>query len=118
MVPHLREMEEIHLPSIKALTLPCASSGGRCPKKTDAARARWVRPVSSQTLQRQNESRLTVHRSCSSHLIRCLSCGRRDNGSGGSSSPEWSNQDSRTAVQKKETFRVRELAFYTTAHYF
>lgn len=66
--------------------------------------------LSCQTSQRQKERRLTVHRSRSSHLIRCLSCGRRDKGSGGSSSPEWSNQDSNTA----ERIERETVTFYPT----
>lgn len=54
----------------------------------------------SEKCQRQTDRRLTVHRSCIRRLIRLLSCGRRDKGSGGSSSPEWSNQDSNTSSSR------------------
>lgn len=56
-----------------------------------------------ETSQCHTDRRLTVHRSHSRRLIRCLSCGRRDKGSGGSSSPEWSSQDSSTARGGRES---------------
>lgn len=56
----------------------------------------------SRERHRQTDRCLTVHKSRSSRRIRCLSCGRRDKGSGGSSSPEWSNQDSKTEEGSRE----------------
>lgn len=53
--------------------------------------------------QRQTARRLTTHRSLSRRLIRCLSCGRRDKGSGGSSSPVWSSQDSSTGTDTADS---------------
>lgn len=67
----------------------------------------WQRPAGSkgqsfgtERCQRQTDRCLTVHRSRSRRRILCLSCGRRDKGSGGSSSPEWSNQDSNTSSSR------------------
>lgn len=70
-----------------------------------------VRGQSGRECQRQTDRCLTVHRSRSSRLIRCLSCGRRDKGSGGSSSPEWSNQDSNTAETVSHKFTERSEFF-------
>lgn len=89
-----------------------STTGGRCPvtagKQTTVNsefHALCLIRVQRQGGQRQTDRRLTVHRSHSSRLIRCLSCGRRDRGSGGSSSPEWSNQDSRTEDREERVLR-------------
>ena len=60
----------------------------------------------SRPLEEQHrEMRCTVPRSASSRLIRCLSCGRRARGSGGSSSPVWSIQLSNTGEREGEKER-------------
>lgn len=89
-----------------------STTGGRCPvtagKQTTVNsefHALCLVRVQREGGQRQTDRRLTVHRSHSSRLIRCLSCGRRDRGSGGSSSPEWSNQDSRTEDREERVLR-------------
>lgn len=89
-----------------------STTGGRCPvtagKQTTVNsefHALCLIRVQREGGQRQTDRRLTVHRSHSSRLIRCLSCGRRDRGSGGSSSPEWSNQDSRTEDREERVLR-------------
>lgn len=78
--------------------------GGAISRDQQGGGGAGLQEFNGETCQRKTDRRLTVHRSHSSRLIRCLSCGRRDKGSGGSSSPEWSNQDSKTGHRQRRSY--------------